>query len=80
MPDRRVAVFAGGIGFFSAMLFGLTAALQVSAKRHRATIAQRSPPLIGQLLVESLLLSVTGAAAFAWGSSHSGTVKQAVPR
>jgi hypothetical protein len=41
---------------------------------NRATIAQRSPPLIGQLLVESLLLSVTGAAAFAWGSSHSGTV------
>ncbi len=59
MPDWRVTVFAVGIGFFSAMLFGLTPALQVSAKRQRATIARKL--LIGaQVAASSILLIAAG--------------------
>jgi len=59
MPDWRVTVFAVGIGFVSAMLFGLTPALQVSAKRRRATMARKL--LIGaQVAASSILLIAAG--------------------
>lgn len=58
-PDWRVAAFALAIGFASAILFGLTPALQVGRQRHRANITRQI--LIGaQAAASCVLLIVTG--------------------
>lgn len=55
-PDWRVVVFALGIGFVAAILFGLTPALQVALQRHRATIARQF--LIGAQVAASCVLLI----------------------
>jgi predicted permease len=58
-PDWRVAAFAAAAGFGSAILFGLTPALQVGRQRYRANIARRI--LIGaQVAASCVLLIVSG--------------------
>src|SRR5450755_1808158 len=58
-PDWRVVVFALGAGFASAILFGLTPALQAARQRHRATIARQV--LVGaQVAASCVLLIVAG--------------------
>jgi len=58
-PDWRVALFALGAGFASAILFGLTPALQAARQRHRATIARQI--LVGaQVAASCVLLIVAG--------------------
>jgi len=58
-PDWRVALFALGAGFASAILFGLTPALHVARQRHRATIARQI--LVGaQVAASCVLLIVAG--------------------
>jgi len=58
-PDWRVIVFAIGIGFAAAILFGLTPALQVARQRHRATILRQF--LVGaQVAGSCVLLIVAG--------------------
>ena len=58
-PDWRVALFALGVGFASAILFGLTPALQAARQRHRATIARQV--LVGaQVAASCVLLIVAG--------------------
>ena len=59
VPDWRVLVFAIGIGFASAILFGLTPALQVARQRYRATFMRQL--LIGaQVAASCVLLIVAG--------------------
>jgi predicted permease len=59
MPDRRVMVFAIGIGFAAAILFGLSPALQLARQRHRVTIMRQI--LIGaQVAANCVLLIVAG--------------------
>jgi len=58
-PDWRVALFALAAGFASALLFGLTPALQAARQRHRATIARQI--LVGaQVAASCVLLIVAG--------------------
>jgi predicted permease len=58
-PDWRVALFALGAGFASAILFGLTPAMQAARQRHRATIARQI--LVGaQVAASCVLLIVAG--------------------
>jgi predicted permease len=58
-PDRRVMVFAIGMGFAAAILFGLSPALQLARQRHRATIMRQF--LIGaQVAANCVLLIVAG--------------------
>jgi len=58
-PDWRVALFALGAGFASAILFGLTPATQAARQHHRATIARQV--LVGaQVAASCVLLIVAG--------------------
>jgi predicted permease len=58
-PDGRVIAFAAGIALGSAVLFGLTPALQVARQRRRGTSAKRF--LIGgQIAASCVLLIVAG--------------------
>ena len=58
-PDWRVAVFALGAGFASAILFGLAPATQAARQRHRATMARQV--LVGaQVAASCVLLIVAG--------------------
>jgi predicted permease len=58
-PDWRVTVFALGAGFASAILFGLTPALQAARQRHRATAGRQV--LVGaQVAASCVLLIVAG--------------------
>lgn len=58
-PDWRVAAFALGAGFASAILFGLTPALQAGRQRHRANFTRQL--LIGaQVAASCVLLIVAG--------------------
>lgn len=56
MPDWRVVVFAIGIGFAAALLFGLTPAMQVARQRHRATVLRQF--LVGAQVVGSCVLLI----------------------
>ncbi len=59
MPDWRVIVFAAGMSFVSAMLFGLAPAWQAARQRHRSTIMRQF--LIGaQVAGSCVLLIVAG--------------------
>ena len=73
-PDWRVILFAVGIGFAAAILFGLTPALQVARQRHRATFMRQV--LIGaQVAASCVLLIVAGLLVRALDramSSHPG--------
>lgn len=58
-PDWRVIAFALAAGFASAILFGLTPALQAGRQRHRALVARQV--LIGaQVAASCILLIVAG--------------------
>jgi predicted permease len=58
-PDRRVMLFAIGMGFAAAILFGLSPALQLARQRHRAAIMRQF--LIGaQVAANCVLLIVAG--------------------
>jgi predicted permease len=58
-PDWRMVVFAVAAGFVSAILFGLTPALQTGRQRHRATVTRQV--LIGaQVAASCVLLIVAG--------------------
>jgi predicted permease len=58
-PDWRVWVFAVGLGFAAAIVFGLAPALQVARQRHRATTLRQC--LIGaQVAASCVLLIVAG--------------------
>ncbi len=58
-PDWRVVLYSIGVGFGSAILFGLTPALQVARQRHRATIMRQV--LVGaQVAGSCVLLIVAG--------------------
>ena len=59
VPDWRVALFAIGIGFAAAILFGLTPALQVARQRHRATRTKHV--LIGAQIAASFILVIVSA-------------------
>jgi predicted permease len=59
LPDWRVVLFAAGIGFVAAVLFGLTPALQAVRQRHRAAFTRQF--LIGaQVAASCVLLIVAG--------------------
>jgi predicted permease len=58
-PDWRVALFALGIGFASAILFGLTPAMHSVRQRHRATIARQI--LVGAQVAASCVLLIVAA-------------------
>ncbi len=58
-PDWRVIVFSIAMGFAAAILFGLTPALQVARRRHRATVTRQF--LVGaQVAASCVLLIVAG--------------------
>jgi hypothetical protein len=58
-PDWRVIVFATGLGFVAAILFGLTPALQLARQRHRSNLMRQF--LIGaQVAGSCVLLIVAG--------------------
>jgi predicted permease len=58
-PDRRVMLFAIGMGFAAAIMFGLTPAWQAARQRHRATITRQF--LVGtQVAASCVLLIVAG--------------------
>jgi predicted permease len=58
-PDRRVIAFAAGVGFASAILFGLTPAWQATRRRSRGAITRQF--LIGaQVAASCVLLIVAG--------------------
>ena len=56
MPDWRVVIFAIGIAFVAAILFGLTPALQVARQRHRATTMRQI--LVGAQIASSCVLLI----------------------
>lgn len=59
VPDGRVLAFAAGMGFVSAILFGLTPAWHSARRRHRGTFLRQS--LIGaQVAASCVLLIVAG--------------------
>jgi predicted permease len=55
-PDRRVMLFAIGMGFAAAIMFGLTPAWQAARQRHRATITRQF--LIGAQVAASCVLLI----------------------
>jgi predicted permease len=58
-PDWRVILFAGGVGFASAIMFGLAPAFQLTLRRHRSTTLRRL--LIGgQVAASCVLLILSG--------------------
>jgi predicted permease len=58
-PDWRIMVFATGMGFAAAILFGLTPALHAARRRHRASVARQF--LVGaQVAASCVLLIVAG--------------------
>jgi predicted permease len=79
-PDWRVIVFAIGAGFASAILFGLTPALQVARQRHRVTVMRQF--LVGaQIAASCVLLIVAGLLGRALNhamSTHPGFEYQQV--
>ena len=71
-PDWRVAAFALGVGLASALLFGLTPALQAARRRHRATLARQI--LVGaQVAASCVLLIVAGLLGRALNHAMSST-------
>ena len=71
-PDWRVIAFAVGAGFASAILFGLTPALQIGRQRQRAQAARKI--LIGaQVAASCVLLIVTGLLTRALDSATSSS-------
>jgi predicted permease len=58
-PDWRIAAFALTAAFGSAILFGLTPALQIGRQRHRANIT-RHVLIAAQVAASCVLLIVTG--------------------
>jgi predicted permease len=59
VPDWPVLVFAVGMGFVAAILFGLTPAFQVARQRHRTTVTRQF--LVGaQVAASCVLLIVAG--------------------
>jgi predicted permease len=71
-PDWRVTAFAFAAGFASAVLFGLTPALQIGRQRHRALITRQI--LIGvQVAASCVLLIVTGLLARALNHAASSS-------
>jgi predicted permease len=58
-PDWRIVLFAIGIGFASAIMFGLTPALQVARQRQRATRMRQV--LIGAQIAASCVLVIVSA-------------------
>jgi predicted permease len=58
-PDWRVALFAVGIGFAAAILFGLTPALQIAKQRQRGTRLRHV--LIGAQIAASFVLVIVSA-------------------
>jgi predicted permease len=58
-PDWRVVIFAAGMGFASAILFGLTPAFQVVRQRHR-TILMRQVLIGAQVAASCVLVIVAG--------------------
>jgi predicted permease len=58
-PDWRVALFAVGIGFAAAILFGLTPALQIARQRQRRTTMRHV--LIGAQIAASFALVIVSA-------------------
>jgi predicted permease len=79
-PDWRVMVFAIGMGFAAAILFGLTPALQTARRRHRATVT-RQFLVAAQVAASCVLLIVAGLLARALDhamSTHPGFEYQQV--
>jgi predicted permease len=58
-PDWRIALFAVGIAFASAIMFGLTPALQAARQRQRATSMRQV--LIGAQIAASCVLVIVSA-------------------
>jgi predicted permease len=58
-PDWRVVVFALGIGFVAAILFGLTPALQIARQRHR--VARMRQFLVGIQVAASCVLLIVAS-------------------
>ena len=58
-PDRRVMLFAIGMGLSAAILFGLTPAWQAARQRHRGAIA-RKLLIAAQVAASCVLLIVAG--------------------
>ena len=58
-PDWRIALFAVGIGFAAAVLFGFTPALQIARQRQQATVL-RQILIGGQVAGSCVLLIVAG--------------------
>lgn len=58
-PDWRVALFAIGIGFAAAILFGLTPALQIAKQRQRGSRVKQI--LIGAQVAASFVLVIVSA-------------------
>jgi predicted permease len=59
VPDWRMVLFAIGIGFAAAIMFGLTPALQVARQRHGATRMRQV--LIGAQIAASCVLVIVSA-------------------
>ena len=59
IPDWRVALFAIGIGFAAALLFGLAPALQIAKQRQRG--ARMRQALIGVQIAASFVLVIVSA-------------------
>ncbi len=70
VPDWRVIIFALGIGFAAAILFGLTPALQVARQRHRATRI-RQVLIATQVAGSCVLVIVAGLLVRALGHAMS---------
>ena len=71
-PDWRVAGFALAAGVASAILFGLTPALQIGRQRHRTLVTRQI--LIGaQVAASCVLLIVTGLLVRALNHATSGS-------
>jgi predicted permease len=58
-PDWRVIFFAVGVGFLSAILFGLAPAFQLSRQQHRSTALRRCL-VAGQVAASCVLLILSG--------------------
>jgi predicted permease len=58
-PDWRVVTFATGLGFLSAVFFGLTPAIHIARQRHQMTFARRF--LIGAQVASSCVLLIVAS-------------------